>query len=432
MQRDRINRFMEAIGRDSVAIVSSSSEVTRSNDTHYRFRPNSDFYYLTGFHEPDSIAVINPSHKDHKYVLFVRPRDREREIWDGKRAGVEGAVRDYQADISFPIEEFSKRLPDMISNVKNLYYRIGSNDQEMDRTVIGSISRLRSMGRRGISAPSAILDPGSILHEMRLKKSDKEISLMQQSADIASEAHREAMRLTRAGMKEYEVEAIVEFVFRKHGASAPAYNTIVGGGENATILHYIDNNSTLSDGDLVLIDAGAEYMGYASDITRTFPVSGRFSEAQRAVYKLVLDTQTGCIDKVRPGVTMDELHNESVRLLTEGLVRLGLLSGNPEKLIEEETYKRFYMHRLGHFLGMDVHDVGQYYRDGESRPLEPGMVITVEPGIYISSETKEIPDQYRGIGIRIEDDVLVTAEGSKVLTSRAPKEIEEIESLMVR
>ena len=289
---------------------------------------------------------------------------------------------------------------------------------------------MRSMGRRGISPPQAIIDTGAILHEMRLIKTEDEIALMQRAADIAAEAHREAMRESRAGMKEYEIEALIEYVFRRNGASAPAYSSIVGGGANATILHYINNDAELRDGDLLLIDAGAEYQGYASDITRTFPVSGHFTDAQRDIYNLVLEAQTACIEMTRPGVTIDELHEHSVKILTEGMVRLGLLEGEVDKLIEEEKYKQFYMHRLGHFLGMDVHDVGRYHVEGESRRLESGMVITIEPGLYISAETKDIPEKYLGIGVRIEDDVLVTDEGHRVLTDKAPKEVAEIEKLM--
>jgi Xaa-Pro aminopeptidase len=429
MQRPQLAEFMKRMAENSVAIIPSSLEATRSNDTHYRYRQSSDFLYLTGFDEPESIAVIAPS-AEQKYMLFVRPRDPEREIWDGRRAGVEGARSRYGADEAFPIEEFKEKLSDILNGATHLYYRLGEGDPELDRTIIKEIARMRSMGRRGVTPPAAIVDTGTILHEMRLIKTEDEIALMQRAADIAAEAHRIAMREAQPGIKEYEIEALIEYHFRRSGAAAPAYSSIVGGGANATILHYINNDAELRDGDLLLIDAGAEYQGYASDITRTFPVNGRFTEAQREIYELVLEAQTACIEMVRPGVTMDELHERSVEILTAGMARLGLLKGETSKLIEEEKYKQFYMHRLGHFLGMDVHDVGRYQLNGQARPLEPGIVITIEPGIYIAPDTKDIPEKYLGLGVRIEDDVLVTPEGHRVLTFKAPKEVKEIEELM--
>jgi Xaa-Pro aminopeptidase len=420
---------MKRMPENSVAIIPSSLEATRSNDTHYRYRQNSDLLYLTGFDEPESIAVIAPS-REQKYTLFVRPRDPEREIWDGRRAGVEGARKEFGADEAFPIEEFNEKLIDILNGATNLYYRIGDGNPSLDQTIISQIARMRAMGWRRAAPPQSIIDLGTILHEMRLIKTEDEIQLMQRAADIAAEAHRIAMQEARPGVKEYEIEALIEYHFRKSGAAAPAYTSIVGGGHNATILHYISNDAELRDGDLLLVDAGAEYKGYASDITRTFPVNGRFTEAQRDIYELVLEAQTACIEMTRPGVTMDELHNASVEILTAGMVRLGLLQGETAKLIEEEKYKQFYMHRLGHFLGMDVHDVGRYQINGESRPLEPGIVITIEPGIYIAADTKDIPEKYVGIGVRIEDDILVTQEGHRVLTDKAPKEVKEIEELM--
>ncbi|HYY56870.1 MAG TPA: Xaa-Pro aminopeptidase, partial [Pyrinomonadaceae bacterium] len=393
---------------------------------------NSDFYYLTGFDEPESIAVIAPNHDEHKFTLFVRPRDPEREIWDGKRAGTEGALSEYGADAAFPIEEFREKLGDLINGARNLYYRIGAGNPELDDQIIRQISRMRSMGRKGVNAPEAIIDTGAIIHEMRLIKSEEEIELMQRAADIAAEAHREAMKSARPGMKEYEIEALIEFIFRRNGANAPAYTSIVGAGANATVLHYVNNDSTLNDGDLLLVDAGAEYKGYASDITRTFPVNGRFTTAQRDIYDLVLRTQVDCVNRARPGVSLDELKSHSIEMLTEGMTRLGLLEGETQKLIEEKKYEKFYMHGLGHFLGIDVHDVGRYYQDGQSRRLEPGMVITVEPGLYVAENAEDIPEKYRGIGVRIEDDVLITDEGQRVLSSKVPKQPEEIEELMAR
>jgi Xaa-Pro aminopeptidase len=430
MQRPQLAEFMKRMKPDSVAIISSAREATRSNDTQYRYRQDSDFLYLTGFDEPEAIAVIAPSRPEQKFTLFVRPRDPEREIWDGRRSGVEGARADYGADAAFPISEFEEKLSEMLNGATNLYYRIGNGNPDLDETILKRIRSLRAMGRRGATAPEAIIDTARIIHEMRLFKSEEEIELMQRAADIAAEGHIEAMKKTRPGMKEYEIEALIEYVFRKQGASGPAYNSIVGSGANATVLHYINNDATIADGDLLLIDAGAEYKGYASDITRTFPVNGRFTEAQRDIYDLVLSAQMACVERVRPGESVDELKNYSIELLTEGMVRLGLLQGDPKELIKEEKYKQFYMHGLGHFLGLDVHDVGRYHIKDEARRLEPGMVMTVEPGLYIAPETKDIPEKYLGIGVRIEDDVLVTEDGNRVLSSKTPKQVEEIEELM--
>jgi Xaa-Pro aminopeptidase len=428
--RTQLAELMRRMEPNSIAILPGAREVRRSNDTEYRYRQDSDFFYMTGFNEPEAIAVVTPSKDEAKYTLFVRPRDPEREIWDGRRAGVEGAKEVYGADASFDIAEFNEKLIDLMNGAQNLYYRLGNGNPELDRIVISQIARMRSMGRKGVQPPQAIIDPGSLIHEMRLIKTEEEIAIMQRAADIAAEAHREAMKNARPGMKEYEVEALIEYIFRRSGAAAPAYTSIVGAGANATILHYINNDADLRDGDLLLVDAGAEYEGYASDITRTFPVNGRFSEAQRDVYELVLNCQQQCISMIAPGVTMEEMHKRSVEILTEGMVRLGLLQGDPAKLIEEEKYKKFYMHRLGHYIGLDVHDVGRYQMDGEPRSVEAGMVMTVEPGIYIAAETEDIPEKYRGIGIRIEDDVLVTGDGYRILTEKAPKQIEEIEALM--
>ena len=430
MQRPQLAEFMKRMEPDSVAIISSAREATRSNDTQYRYRQDSDFLYLTGFDEPEAIAVITPSRAEQKFTLFVRPRDPEREIWDGRRSGVEGARAQYGADAAFPISEFEEKLPEMLNGATNLYYRIGNGNVELDETIVKRIRGLRAMIRRGMSAPEAIIDTAAITHEMRLFKTEEEIELMQRAADIAAEGHIEAMKKARPGMMEYEIEALVEYIFRKQGASGPAYNSIVGSGANATVLHYINNDAKLSDGDLLLIDAGAEYQGYASDITRTFPVNGRFTAAQRDIYDLVLETQMACVERVRPGESVDELKNYSIELLTEGMVRLGLLKGEPKELIKEEKYKQFYMHGLGHFLGLDVHDVGRYHIKDEARRLAPGMVMTVEPGLYIAPDTKDIPEKYLGIGVRIEDDVLVTEDGNRVLSSKAPKQAQEIEALM--
>jgi len=430
MIRPQLEEFMRRMESNSVAIIPSAREATRSNDTHYRFRQDSDFYYVTGFEEPESIAIVRPGQDPH-YTLFVRPRDPEREIWDGRRAGIDGAKSEFGANESFPIAEFDERLQDILDGAEKLYYRLGVN-RDLDETIINQIARMRAVNRKPIHPPQTIVDPATIIHEMRVLKSADEIELMQVAADIAAEAHCEAMKASRPGMQEYEVEALIEKVFRQRGAAGPAYTSIVGAGANATVLHYINNDGQLHDGDLLLVDAGAEYKGYASDITRTFPINGRFTKPQREIYDLVLKAQMACVEMVRPGTTHDQLKQHSIEVLTEGMVELGLLAGKPEELIKEKKYERFYMHGLGHMLGIDVHDVGRYYYGKESRALEAGVVMTVEPGIYISPDTKDIPSQYLGIGVRIEDDVLCTENGPRVLTNNVPKVAEEIEGLMAR
>ena len=430
MIRRQLEEFMRRMAPKSVAIIPGAHDTRRSNDTHYRFRQDSDFFYLTGFEEPDALAVIKPE-AEKKYTLFVRPRDPEREIWDGRRAGVEGALSEFGADESFPIAEFSSKLAEFLDGADVLYYRLGM-DRDLDDTIINVISRMRALNRKPIHPPQTIVDPATIVHEMRVLKSPEEIEIMQAAADIAAEAHCEAMKAVRPGMQEYQIEALIEQIFRRHGASAPAYTSIVGGGPNATVLHYINNDGELRDGELVLLDAGAEYKGYASDITRTFPINGRYTQAQRDIYDLVLKAQMACVEMVRPGVTHDQLKQHSIEVLTEGMVELGLLEGETEDLIKEKKYEKFYMHGLGHMLGIDVHDVGRYYYGKESRALEPGVVMTVEPGIYIAPDTKDVPEKYLGIGVRIEDDVLCTNNGPRVLTTKVPKRAEEIEQLMKR
>jgi len=439
MLKPELVEFMRRMDKNSIAIVPAAREAVRSHDTNYRYRQNSDFFYLTGFEEPDAIAVIAPA-KEKKLTMFVRPRDLEQEIWNGYRAGVEGAVNDYGADEAFPITEFDQKLPEIMDGPEVLYYAFGHTTAEMDQRIIRQLTSMRETNRKPLEPPRAIVDPSAILHEMRVIKSESEIEIMQRAADIAAEAHVEAMKAVRPGMKEYEVEAMLEAYFRKHGASGSSYTSIVGAGANATVLHYINNMDELKDGDLLLVDAGAEYKGYASDITRTFPINGKFTQAQRDIYDLVLKTQMSCVDMVRPGVRLEDLKTHSIEILTDGMVELGLLKGDPKKLIEEKKYMQFYMHNLGHFLGIDVHDAGRYYFNGESRPAEPGMVMTIEPGLYISPDTsripegfnKDIPEKYLGIGVRIEDDVLVTGNGSRVLTHKVPKDAGEIEALMAR
>ncbi|HEU5239122.1 MAG TPA: Xaa-Pro aminopeptidase [Pyrinomonadaceae bacterium] len=437
MLKPQLVEFMRHMDKNSVAIIPAAREAVRSHDTHYRYRQNSDFFYLTGFEEPEAVAVIAPA-RDKKFIMFVRPRDLEQEIWNGYRAGVEGAVRDYSADEAFPIDKFDEKLPEIMDGPEVLYYAFGHTSSELDQKIIRQLSLMRETNRRPLEPPRVIIDPSTILHEMRVIKSEAEIEIMQTAADIAADAHVEAMKSVRPGMKEYEVEAMLEAYFRKHGASGSSYTSIIGSGGNATVLHYISNQDELKDGDLLLIDAGAEYKGYASDITRTFPINGKFTQAQREIYDLVLKTQMSCVDMVQPGVRLEDLKTHSIELLTEGMVELGLLKGDPKKLIEEKKYMQFYMHNLGHYLGIDVHDAGRYYFNGESRPAEAGMVMTIEPGLYISPDTsripddfnKDVPEKYLGIGVRIEDDVLVTEKGARVLTHRVPKDRDEIEALM--
>jgi Xaa-Pro aminopeptidase len=439
MLKPQLVEFMRRMDPESVAIIPAAREAVRSHDTNYRYRQNSDFFYLTGFEEPDAIAVIAPS-KDKKFTLFVRPRDPEREIWDGYRAGVEGAVRDYSADEAFPVAEFDAKLGEILDGPLSLYYAFGNGSPEMDERIIRQLGLMRETNRKPLEPPAKIIDPTTITHEMRVLKSDAEVEIMQRAADIAAEAHVAAMKAVAPGMKEYEVEALIESVFRRHGSAGPSYTSIIGSGANATVLHYITNRGTLKDGDLLLVDAGAEYKGYASDITRTFPINGKFTTAQREIYDLVLETQVSCIDMVRPGVRLEDLKAHSVEMLTEGMVRLGLLKGDPKKLIEEKKYMQFYMHNLGHYLGIDVHDAGRYYFNGESRAAEAGMVMTIEPGLYISPDTRsipegfnqDVPEKYLGIGVRIEDDVLVAENGARVLTHNVPKDPKEIEALMAK
>ena len=439
MLKPQLVEFMRRMDKNSVAIIPAAREAVRSHDTHYRYRQNSDFFYLTGFEEPEAIAVIAPG-RDKKFTMFVRPRDLEQEIWNGYRSGVEGAVKDYSADQAFSIGEFDEKLQEIMDGPEVLYYAFGHTSPEMDQKIIRQLTSMRETNRKPLEPPRTIVDPTTILHEMRVIKDAAEIEIMQTAADIAADAHVEAMKSVQPGMKEYEVEAMLEAYFRKHGASGSSYTSIIGSGGNATVLHYISNQDELKDGDLLLVDAGAEYKGYASDITRTFPINGKFTQAQRDIYDLVLKTQKSCVDMVRPGVRLEDLKTHSIELLTEGMVELGLLNGDPKKLIEEKKYMQFYMHNLGHYLGIDVHDAGRYYFDGESRPAEAGMVMTIEPGLYISPDTsripegfnKEIPEKYLGIGVRIEDDVLVTENGSRVLTHRVPKDAEEIEALMAK
>ncbi len=420
---ERRQRVLEAIA-PGVLVVPSAPLAIRNNDVEHEYRQDSDLYYLTGFDEPDTVLVLSSEH-ENKVTLFVRPRDPEREVWDGPRAGVEGAVSDFGAAVAHPIGDLAEKLPALLENVRRLYYRLGRS-RSFDDRVLAAIARVRARAKLGIGWPLEIVEPTVVLHEMRLYKSSAELRLMEQAVDITREAHVAVMQQARPGLYEYEMEAILRSVFRRRGAERVAYAPIVGSGPNATVLHYRKNDRRMQDGDLLLVDAGAELGYYASDVTRTLPVSGRFGEAQRAIYQLVLDAQLASIEAARPGASLDDVHQTSVRVITEGLLRLGLLQGPLDTALGEERYKPFFMHKTSHWLGMDVHDVGLYFRDGKPRPLEAGMVITVEPGVYIA-ENADVPAAYRGIGVRIEDDVLVTASGTRVLSESIPKTVEDVE-----
>jgi len=430
--REQLKKFIETIGRDSIAIIPAAHEATRSYDTEYRFRQDSDFMYLTGFPEPDAVAVIDPANRKNPYTLYVRPRDLEMETWFGRRQGTEGAVKNYGADKSVSIDKFAGDLGKLLDGHDKLYYRFGV-DQKLDLAIIKYLSAQRQRRLKTPYPPHTIIDPTTLIHEMRLHKTPIEVELMQKAATISAEAHILAMQKTKPGMNEFQVESLMEGYMRDQGANGVAYNSIIGGGDNATILHYIENNLPLKDGDLLLVDAGAEYQGYAADITRTFPVNGKYSPAQRDVYDVVLDVQLQCIDFTKTGNTVKARQELSIELLTEGMKKLGLLKGKTKELIKKKAYMKYYMHGVGHYLGMDVHDAGRYFTDQSaknSRPFAPGMVLTVEPGLYIPPDDKSAPAKYRGIGVRIEDDVLVTKDGNFNLTAKVPKDPDEIEALM--
>ena len=424
----RRNRLMQAIGPDGVAIIPSSREVIRNRDVHYKFRQDSDFWYLTGFNEPDSVAVLAPGRKEGAFLLFVRERNKEREIWDGRRAGPEGAVSDYGADQAFTAAELEAMLPQLLTGRGKVHYTLGEHPA-WDTRITACVREIREVSRRGPSAPTEFVSLDTTLHELRLLKSEAELKLLRHACEVSAQAHARAMRATRPGGWEWQVAAEIHHEFEKHGME-PGYGSIVGGGDNACILHYKENEMQLRGGDLLLIDAGGEYRGYTADITRTFPVSGKYSGAQKEVYEVVLAAQLAAIAELRPGNSSARPHEVATRVLTEGLVALGLLHGDPQELIDSGRHRQFYMHGTGHWLGMDVHDVGLYKVNGTPRPFAAGMVMTVEPGLYIAPDTSGVDPRFLGIGIRIEDDVLVGAQGPEVLTGGAPKRVAEVEALM--
>ncbi|WP_096086921.1 Xaa-Pro aminopeptidase [Agaribacterium haliotis] len=425
----RRSRLMELMEANSIAIVPAAHEKHRSADTHYAFRQDSDFNYLSGFPEPDAVLVLVPGREHGECVLFCRDKDKEREIWDGYRAGPAGAVADYGADDAFPIDDIDEILPGLIEGRDRVYYAMG-RDANFDKRLMDWINAIREKVRAGAHPPGEFLDLDHFLHELRLFKSAAEIRLMEQAGEISAAAHCEAIKACEAGMYEYQLDAIIQYHSAMRGGREPAYTSIVGSGANACVLHYIENNAKLKASDLVLIDAGCEYQGYAADITRTFPVGGRFSAEQRAIYELVLKAQKAALAELAPGRHWNEPHEASVRVITEGLIELGLLHGEVQKNIDNQSYKAFYMHRIGHWIGMDVHDVGDYKVHGQWRVLEAGMVMTVEPGIYIAADNEDVEARWRGIGVRIEDDVLICKDGHRVLTAAVPKEADEIEAMM--
>jgi len=424
----RRERLLARIEDNSAVFISAAGEKIRSRDTEYPFRQDSDFYYFTGFKEPDCLLLLVKRGEQRQVVLFNRSRDKRAEIWTGRRLGQQQALAVLGVDMAYPIELLDDRLPDLLDGLERVYLAQGTYP-ERDQALFGALDKLRRGGRENRKAPGTLIDWRAIVHEMRLFKSEEEIALMRRAAEISGWGHVRAMRHCRPGLYEYQLQAEIEHEFARHGARHPAYGTIVGGGDHACILHYTENDHQLRDGDLVLIDAGAEYQGYAGDITRTFPVNGRFSDPQRQLYELVLKAQLAAIAAMRPGAAIRQVNQQVIRILTEGLLQLGIISGDLDTLIEKEKYKEFYMHGLGHWLGLDVHDVGDYHSTERDRPLQPGMVLTVEPGLYLAPDT-QVPQAYRGIGIRIEDNVLITEDGCENLTLAVPKSIEAIEQLM--
>lgn len=426
--QSRRAHFFEQMDNNSMAVFSAAAEKIRNNDAEYLFRQNSDFYYLSGFAEPDACLLLIKTAESQKALLFNRAKDKSMEIWHGYRMGQSAVVRELGFDDAYPIEKLPSYLPQLLSGLSTLYFPVFQDDS-LDKTLKAAVNELRAQKRKGKVAPSIFIDSLPIVHEMRLLKSPVEMALLSAAAEISAAGHIRAMQKCHAGMWEYQLQAEVEHEFALQGTRDIAYNSIVAGGENACILHYTNNDCQLQDGDLVLIDAGAEYQGYAGDITRTFPVNGVFSEHQAKLYQLVLDIQISAISQVKPGVAMLEINKNTIEQLVDGLLELEILQGDRDTLIENEAYKDFYMHGIGHYLGLDVHDVGDYGTLENPRLLEAGMVVTIEPGVYISSDA-DVADVWKKIGIRIEDDVLVTESGAEVLTADVPKSINEIEALM--
>ncbi|MDJ0899788.1 MAG: aminopeptidase P N-terminal domain-containing protein [Xenococcus sp. MO_188.B8] len=429
--QQRREELMAKVG-NGTAIFHSAPMAVMHNDVEYTYRQDSDFYYLTGFNEPEAVAVFAPHHEEHRYILFVQPKDPEKETWTGYRCGVEGAKEFYGADEAYPIAELAEKLPQYVTKADRIYYRLG-RDRDLNNRILSLWQRLMAGYQKKGTGPTAIADTRTLTFAMRLVKSPAEIELMRQATKISAQAHIRAREFARPGVYEYQVEAEIEHTFRLAGAKGVAYPSIVASGANACVLHYIENNCQIGDNDLLLIDAGCSYDYYNGDITRTFPVNGKFTPEQKTLYELVLESQLQAIAQVKPGNSYNASHDAAVNVLVDGLLDLGLLKGDKEEIIQEEKYKPFYMHRTGHWLGLDVHDVGLYKHNEETwQTLQPGHILTVEPGIYISPQIKpvegqpEVPDNWKGIGIRIEDDVLVTADGNDILTADVPKSVTEL------
>ena len=425
----RRKELMAQMEPNSIALLASAPPHIRNGDAEYLYRQNSDFYYLTGFSEEHAFLALIPGRKQGEAILFCQEKDKQKELWTGILMGPGAACEELGIDDAFPISDIDDILLGLIEGRDRVYYSMGKDDQ-FDNQVMDWVKVIRNKAKMGAHPPGEFLVLDHLLHELRLFKSAGEIKLMEKAAKISAEGHKSAMACCKPGIKEYEMEAELLYAFTRNGSRAPAYNSIVASGENACILHYNKNDAEVKEGDLILIDAGCEYGHYASDITRTFPATGKFSPEQKAIYEIVLAAQDAAIDAVAPGISWDEPHNVSVKVITQGLVKLGLLKGKVSQLIKAGSYRDFYMHRVGHWIGMDVHDVGDYKIDGHWRLLEPGMVTTIEPGIYISPENKNVEKRWRGIGVRIEDDVLVTKQGNKILSEGIPKTIEEIELFM--
>ena len=423
---ERRDLLADKVLEDSAIIVSAASVKSRISDTEYSYRQDSNFYYLSGYEEPESLILIRPNQDKERFIIFCRDRDPLREQWDGFRTGQEGVIQDYGADAAYSINSIDEIMPKLLEGAKNIYFSM-SAPCGVDAKISSWVEDIRKNTRSGAEPPQNLLSLDSILHEMRLIKESDEMDLMKQAANITTEAHIRAMQSVRPGMYEYQLEAEYLYAFNKNGARSPAYNSIVGGGNNSCILHYVENNAELQDGDLVLVDAGCEYQYYASDVTRTFLVNGKFSPEQREIYSIVLEAHKQSMEQAKPGNKWNLMHEKSVEVIVEGLLSIGLLQGSRDEIIEKGEYSKFYMHRIGHWLGMDVHDVGSYKQDGDWRPLEEGMVMTVEPGIYILDSMEGVDDKWKGIGVRIEDDIAITDSGFEILTPDVPRTIEEVE-----
>lgn len=424
----RRKQLMAKMGKNSIAILPTAPHHLRNRDADYLYRPDSDFYYLTGFAEPEAVAVLMPGKKEHEYVLFCRERDPTAETWHGRRAGTKGAEERYGVNQAFAIDDIDEILPQLMQGHKKIYYTLSESD-EFDASVIGWIKQIRQQARAGIEAPTEVIALDQFIHEQRLYKDSAEIKAMKKAGKISAQAHIRAMQACAPGKREFEVEAEILHEFNRHGC-VPSYNSIVGGGANGCILHYTENDALLNNNELVLIDAGVEYDFYAGDITRTFPINGKFTLAQRQLYDVVLSAQKAAIKQAKPGKHWNAPHQAAVHALTSGLLELGILKGELKQLIKEEAYRRFYMHRTGHWLGMDVHDVGSYKLNNKWRNLEPGMVFTIEPGLYIPAKSKGVAKKWWDIGIRIEDDILITDKGHEILSKDVPTDPDEIEALM--